>query len=241
MWEYNYNYYPYNNDYLAHYGVKGMKWGVRRRSAYENMKTKKAAYKQSYKDFNKSYNDAYSYSYRHPVTQWFGKNKRTADSKWSDATKKGVASDKAKAEYKQAKKDYKVATKAERKQAVKNVTNKVNDALFKPSGKVVESRETNRLKADLKTLNKQMKELNKLDQNNALVKADKFITKASINSTKTSLIKSQYKDEYRAGTSFVQQLMDGFIYEEGGANHYANQRYTAEQAANQVNKNIKRK
>lgn len=52
MYNYNYNY-THDNDYLQHYGIKGMKWGVRK--SYNNYKAKKVAKKQAKIDnFNRN-------------------------------------------------------------------------------------------------------------------------------------------------------------------------------------------
>jgi hypothetical protein len=91
---------------LCHYGVKGMKWGVRKKYEYSSMtqdvRDKKAAYKQAKKDYNKSFNKAYNkaiaaYS---PVK----KHRQANDARWEDAMNKAEALDKAKSAYKTAKK-----------------------------------------------------------------------------------------------------------------------------------------
>lgn len=100
------------NGELYHFGVKGMKWGHRKKyynadgslnrlgQARQNLKT-------ANKEYGKAYNKAYNYSNRHMITQWYGKNKRTADNNWGDAYDKARAADKAKQEYKAAKKERK--------------------------------------------------------------------------------------------------------------------------------------
>lgn len=110
-----------DNNYLAHYGVKGMKWGVRR-AKDPVLGEKKAAYKQAKKDYNKSYSEAYKYSSRHPVGQWASKKKSAeADRRWEDAIDKAGKLNTAKSEYKQAKKDARNTpeAKAARKKALK--------------------------------------------------------------------------------------------------------------------------
>lgn len=110
-----------DNNYLAHYGVKGMKWGVRR-AKDPVLGEKKAAYKQAKKDYNKSYSEAYKYSSRHPVGQWASKKKSAeAGRRWEDAIDKAGKLNTAKSEYKQAKKDARNTpeAKAARKKALK--------------------------------------------------------------------------------------------------------------------------
>lgn len=100
-------YYAYainDNNYLQHYGVKGMKWGVRR-AKNPVLSEKKAAYKQAKKDYNKAYNKAYNravaaYS---PIK----KHRQANDARWEDAANKAEKLNTAKTEYKQAKKEYK--------------------------------------------------------------------------------------------------------------------------------------
>lgn len=99
-------YYNYETE-LYHYGVKGMKWGVRR-AQNTAVGEKKAAYKQAKKDYNKAYNKAYNYSALHPIGQFTNKKKSAeADRRWEDAIDKAKKLDVAKKQYKQAKQDNK--------------------------------------------------------------------------------------------------------------------------------------
>lgn len=108
---------------LMHYGVKGMKWGVRRKQlpvseTRKKVDDAKADYKATKKSYNKAFNKAYNYSSRRPVGQFVNKKiKNESDRRWDDAY------DKAKA-YSTAKKQYKDA-KAERKQKIKDTYNKI--------------------------------------------------------------------------------------------------------------------
>lgn len=141
---------------LYHFGVKGMKWGVRRNrssfvstsgpkrlpgtyasdgngwnakakrlpgaivktsngniaSAKVRMKNAKQAYKTADKAASKSFGEAYRYIERHPIKSRIGKGKQKSNALWDDAFDKIDASNKAKAAYKQSKKDYKAEKKA---------------------------------------------------------------------------------------------------------------------------------
>lgn len=94
------------SDYLIHYGVKGMKWGVRKQRPYSGSRR---AYRQANKDYSRSFNKAYNYSSTHPVRQFIKGSKwqKESDRRWADAHDKADAANKAKAKYKQEKKAYK--------------------------------------------------------------------------------------------------------------------------------------
>lgn len=94
------------SDYLIHYGVKGMKWGVRKQRPYSGSRR---AYKQANKDYSKAFNKAYNYSSTHMVRQFIKGSKwqKESDRRWDDAANKAESANKAKAKYKQEKKAYK--------------------------------------------------------------------------------------------------------------------------------------
>lgn len=92
-------------DYLEHFGVKGMKWGVRK----QKVLNAKSEYKKARKAYNKSYNKAYNYSANHPYSQF--------------VTKKGRAESENR--WEQAKSAYKSA-KRERKNAIKDTYKGIN-------------------------------------------------------------------------------------------------------------------
>lgn len=87
-----YTNYLISEDYLMHYGVKGMKWGVRHDPERSAQRTRNKAAKSrlntARKQYNKDFNRAYYYSYRHPVSQYIKKSPTYAESnrRWDKAT-----------------------------------------------------------------------------------------------------------------------------------------------------------
>lgn len=55
----------YYDGELMHYGVKGMKWGVRRARPQTAVDSARANYKTAKKEYNKSFNKAYNLSLIH--------------------------------------------------------------------------------------------------------------------------------------------------------------------------------
>lgn len=99
---------------LQHHGVKGMKWGVRKKredtrsDIRKRYDSSKASYKSAKKAYNKSFDAAYNYSSAHPVGQFANKKKSAeSDRRWDDAFKKADAANKAQATYKKAKQERK--------------------------------------------------------------------------------------------------------------------------------------
>lgn len=109
----------YNNE-LYHYGVKGMKWGVRKkpeytgqaRGAYDRM----VAAKQAKKSANKAYNKAFNKS-----SSFYGAYGPASKKRLNDTAAKAKAANKADAEYKKAKTDFKKATVKEYKRVSKEL------------------------------------------------------------------------------------------------------------------------
>lgn len=87
------NYYVTNGE-LYHHGVKGMKWGVRK------------------KQYNKDFNKASKYSRRHPISQYISKTARAeSDKRWDRAIASAGKSNETARAYKNAKAEYKQTRK----------------------------------------------------------------------------------------------------------------------------------
>lgn len=102
-----------NEDYLMHYGVPGMKWGVRKAQKLQTSDIRKRydSLKSDYKSANKAYYKSSAYS--------LSKKKRQASAaRWDQAAADAEKMVKAKKAYKQV--------KQERKQAIKNTYKDVN-------------------------------------------------------------------------------------------------------------------
>ena len=97
-------------DYLMHYGVKGMKWGVRKQrtydtsTAYGRMKTAKQQYKSDKKAYNKAFNNAYFHNHAYSLSK---KKRQASADRWNDAIDKSRSLNSSKKAYKSAKKEYK--------------------------------------------------------------------------------------------------------------------------------------
>lgn len=99
--------YLVHKDELYHHGVKGMKWGHRKKYP-ESVSNARAAYKSAKKEYNRAYNKAYNYSSTHAISQYTNKKRRAeSDRRWGDAYDKAKTANDAKTAYKQAKKEYK--------------------------------------------------------------------------------------------------------------------------------------
>ena len=119
-----------SDNYLQHFGVKGMKWGVRhdrktlpKSSTYKKVQSAKQQYKKAKKEWNKSYDEAYRYSAMHPIGKFTNKNKKAElDKRINDFYNKGRSLDKAKANYKNAKKERKTKIKSAQKEVRKSMS-----------------------------------------------------------------------------------------------------------------------
>ena len=86
-----------SEDYLMHYGVKGMKWGVRKDPRVVNAADKR---KRANGAYTKAQDRAALYNLRHPSSMFYGsKNYNSLKKLTDDAEKAGRAFDKANRDY----------------------------------------------------------------------------------------------------------------------------------------------
>lgn len=106
---------PKDSD-LMHYGIKGMKWGVRKDPDRQSVRTARAEYREANRDYNETYKRAYDYSTRHPISQYIRKSRHYNKSNelWGDVWEKSRISRDKKTAYKKAKKDYRNNKRAEK-------------------------------------------------------------------------------------------------------------------------------
>ena len=117
------------NQYeLYHYGVKGMKWGVRKKPEYTGQASgaydRMVAAKQAKKSANKAYNKAFNKS-----SSLYGAYGPGSKKRLNDTTAKAKAANKANAEYKKAKTDFKKATVKEYEKVGKQL-DKISDRAY---------------------------------------------------------------------------------------------------------------
>lgn len=98
---------------LMHYGVKGMKWGVRKKRDTEVTRTK-AAYKTAKKEYNKAYNRTFNSLSVYGSMSPSKKHRDAYDKRVEDVVDKAYRMDDAKKAYKAAKKQAKAAAKESR-------------------------------------------------------------------------------------------------------------------------------
>lgn len=93
------------NYELYHYGVKGMKWGVRKDPEYANVRRAKQEYGAAKRAYSRSYNKAYNGSIGSlsPIK----KHRQNANQRWEDTAKKASEMKAAKQKLKTAEQEYK--------------------------------------------------------------------------------------------------------------------------------------
>lgn len=95
-----------DDDYIEHFGVKGMKWGVRN----ERVRSAKSEYKSARKAYKKSFNKAYIHANTHPISQFVSKkSKARSEALWTQVDSDVKRLNSAKSAYKSAKRKRKAA------------------------------------------------------------------------------------------------------------------------------------
>lgn len=116
------------SDSLMHYGVPGMKWGVRKKYPASDTRKRfdsaKAKFKSADKAYSKEFNKAYRLSSNGYATLFSEKRRQKADEQWDKAVEANLRRAKAKVAYKKA--------TQQRKSAIKKNYDKVskNSSLF---------------------------------------------------------------------------------------------------------------
>ena len=134
------------NGELYHHGVKGMKWGVRKKT-YDTAVEKRKAYQQANKEYNKAFNKAYrkTLGSLSPIK----KHRVASKNRWDEANEKVKVLDKARKEFKDAQKAIKAERKDLKREAkIERLTNKVNK-LMKQKVSEVDKQTTNDIRAKI--------------------------------------------------------------------------------------------
>ena len=106
-------------DELLHYGVKGMKWGVRNDDRISNLKRRYDDSKSNYKMAKRAYSKSFNAAYNRSISAWspIKKHREENDKRWEKAFEDAKKVRDAESKYKKIKKD--------RKNKIKNVKSKI--------------------------------------------------------------------------------------------------------------------
>lgn len=115
----------YQHNELYHYGVKGMKWGHRKKqlptsSTRKKLNSAKAEYKSAKKAYNKSFNEAYNKSLG--AYSPSKKQRQRAEERWNKAYDDANKFDSAKTAYKNAKRERNTAIRNTHRDIHKNAS-----------------------------------------------------------------------------------------------------------------------
>ena len=106
-------------DELLHYGIPGMKWGVRNNDRISNLKRRYDDSKSNYKMAKRAYGKSFNAAYGRSISAWspIKKHREANDKRWEKAFDDSRKLYYAKSKYKNIKKD--------RKNEIKKVKNKI--------------------------------------------------------------------------------------------------------------------
>lgn len=112
------NEYSYTDE-LLHYGIKGMKCGVRNDKSISNLKRRYDDSKSNYKMAKRAYNKSFNAAYERSISAWspIKKHREANDKRWGKAFEDAKKVRDAESKYEKIKKD--------RKNAIKNVKSKI--------------------------------------------------------------------------------------------------------------------
>lgn len=193
-----YSYNPYYYEYLAHHGVKGQKWGIRRYQPYTSgqkgvFKNLKRSYKSSVRSLKK---ERRKYEKEGDELAVASVNKDIKDAKKTyKAEKKGLANEFRKANWEEYKQD--VVDFGSEKEIKKIHTELTNEQLSKAIERI--TREKDLAKVFMRDVNKEFKTEQQIDNYNRLIRKSEAVSKvatSAIDVTKAaSAMKGMFKGE----------------------------------------------